>query len=121
MKLNYKECQVKLGKKGEEPAQRGRIKPWVICGQDWTVAPERFGHGSVYTELQRKDSKRPEETLNSYEPPAVSHTSPLQADVHTEAEEDTNTQINGSIAREKDKRLEINEEKVEFLWYIIAW
>ena len=63
-----KKLESKWGKKGET-AQRGWIKPWVIAGQDWTAAPQRFGHGSY------KD-KRAEETLDSCKAAAGRHTSP---------------------------------------------
>lgn len=43
--------------KKKEIAQRGRITPRVIGGQDWTAAPERFGHGSVYTNYKGDTQK----------------------------------------------------------------
>lgn len=69
MKMELQRSWSQSGGKKEETAQRGWIKPWVICGQDWTAAPQRFGHA-------RHKENRAEETLNSCEAAAGRHTSP---------------------------------------------
>lgn len=43
------------GKKEEVMAQRRGMKLWVIAGQDWTEAPERFGHGSDKEKSQKEE------------------------------------------------------------------
>lgn len=119
IKLNYKEFQVKAWKKkSKEMAQWGRIKPWVIAGQDWTAAPERFGHGSVYTELQRKDPKGRRTLwtpLNLQQ--AVIHHHPVE----TGGEGDAMLRSMEPQRKEDTERGEVDEVKRRGKLFITAW